>query len=170
MRTTRPARRRGTPARRSPPAPVAPGASVPRRSRRAAPSRAPVPQPAPSSGWRHWRTQSAAPAPPVRPRPAATPGNRAAIRKRPRPRAPAAASDSGMPIILSLVMPVKPLARSASKAREVRVAVLARSGSMATPGLICANVRMPARVGRELRRDASWRGRRCRSPCRFQCR
>ena len=125
MRTTPPSRPPATRARRFPPAPVAPDAIVPRRSRRAAPSRAPAPPPEPSSGWRRSRTQSAAPAPPARREPPANGGNPAAY-----PETPAAAGSSNSVwsmnlSMLCLVMPVNPFALSSSKARESCVQFLA---------------------------------------------
>jgi hypothetical protein len=62
------------------------------------------------------------------------------IRRRPRPPAPAIASASGKRRCSCLLMPVKPLARSSSKARET-ASSFARTGSTATPGLQRASVR-----------------------------
>ncbi len=162
-------RPRGTRAMRFPPAPVAPDAIVPRRSRRAAPSRAPAPPPEPSSGWRRWRTQSAAPAPPARPEPRASGGSRSAGRRRQRPRAPAIRVWLRKLSILCLVMPVKPFALSCFECPRGRVQLRANRFDGDTR-LQPRQRPVPGRVVSAQRRDASSWARRCRSPCRSRCR
>ena len=110
--------REATPARRFPPAPVAPAAIVPPRSRRAAPSRAPAPPPAPSSGWPRWRTRSSSTSADQH----AQSCQRACGSRSANPEAPAAAGSSislsgrGNFAMSCLLQPMKPFVRFASNA------------------------------------------------------